>query len=94
MKLSYASPAKVNLLLKVLSKREDGYHNLFSVVDVMSLYDILHVEEEPSGDVIVKDDRGLLPEGEKNTVFRAVMLLKKRYGVARGSGCLLKRISP
>ena len=84
MKLSYASPAKVNLLLKILSKREDGYHNLFSVVDLISLYDILHIEEEPSGRVIVKDDRELLPEGEKNTVFRAAMLLRQRYGITQG----------
>jgi 4-diphosphocytidyl-2-C-methyl-D-erythritol kinase len=94
MKLSYASPAKVNLLLKVLSKREDGYHNLFSVVDVISLYDILHVEEEPSGNVVVKDDRGLLPEGEKNTVFRAIMLLKKRYGVTRGVRVFIEKNIP
>jgi 4-diphosphocytidyl-2-C-methyl-D-erythritol kinase len=60
----------------------------------MSLYDILHVEEEPSGNVIVKDDRGLLPEGERNTVFRAVMLLKKRYGVARGVRVFIEKNIP
>ena len=85
MRLSYASPAKVNLLLKILSRREDGYHNLFSLVDVISLYDILHFEEESSDSVVVKDDRGLLPEGDGNTVFRAVMLLKQRYGGQEGS---------
>ena len=94
MKLSYAAPAKVNLLLKVLSRREDGYHNLFSLVDLVSLYDILHVEEERSGDVIVKDDKGLLPEGDKNTVFRAVMLLKQRYGVAGGARISIEKNIP
>lgn len=94
MRLSYASPAKVNLLLKVLSKREDGYHNLFSVVDVMSLYDILHMEEEPSGNVLVQDDKGLLPEGDKNTVFRAVMLLKRRYGIGRGIRIFIEKNIP
>jgi len=94
MKFSYAAPAKVNLLLKIVSKREDGYHNLFSVVDPISLYDILHIEEEPSGNVIVKDDKGLLPEGDKNTVFRAVMLLKQRYGVVRGVRVLIEKNIP
>ncbi|MDR2017432.1 MAG: 4-(cytidine 5'-diphospho)-2-C-methyl-D-erythritol kinase [Syntrophobacterales bacterium] len=94
MKLSCASPAKVNLMLKVLSKREDGYHNLFSVVDVISLYDILHIKEEPSGKVIVKDDRGLLPEGEQNTVFRAATLLRKQYGITRGVKIFIEKNIP
>jgi 4-diphosphocytidyl-2-C-methyl-D-erythritol kinase len=81
-------------MLKVLSKREDGYHNLFSVVDVISLYDILHIKEEPSGKVIVKDDRGLLPEGEQNTVFRAATLLRKQYGITRGVKIFIEKNIP
>jgi len=84
------SPAKVNLFLKVLSKRDDGYHNLVSVADLISLYDVIHIEEgedvEDGKDdrIIVKDDRGLLPDGEDNTIYKAILFLKKRYKVKRG----------
>jgi len=57
------SPAKVNLYLKVVGKRPDGYHDLVSVVDVISLYDVLHVRGTEDGAVAVADDRGLLPTG-------------------------------
>jgi 4-diphosphocytidyl-2-C-methyl-D-erythritol kinase len=74
------SPAKVNLYLKVVGKRPDGYHDLVSVVDIISLCDVLHLRQAEDGRVSVRDDRGLLPGGPANTVYRAIMLLKERYG--------------
>ena len=56
MEHTFLSPAKVNLLLKVLSKRPDGYHNILSIVDLVSLYDVIYVDDEPSGAVVVSDD--------------------------------------
>ncbi|HEY3275890.1 MAG TPA: 4-(cytidine 5'-diphospho)-2-C-methyl-D-erythritol kinase [Syntrophorhabdaceae bacterium] len=94
MKGTYLAPAKVNLLLKVLSKRDDGYHNIFSVVDLVSLYDVLHIEDDPSGRVVVEDDKALLPEGEKNTVYRAIMLVKKKFGVSRGARVFMEKNIP
>ena len=73
------SPAKVNLLLKVVSKRPDGYHNLVSIVDLVSLYDRMHIRILPEGEVVVKDAAGILPEGQENTIYRAIMLLKERF---------------
>ncbi len=81
------SPAKVNLFLKVTSKRPDGYHNLVSVVDIISIYDVIRMQEARGGEVVVRDDRGLLPHGAANTIYRAIMLIKERYGVACGYGC-------
>jgi 4-diphosphocytidyl-2-C-methyl-D-erythritol kinase len=94
MERTYLSPAKVNLLLKVLSKRDDGYHNIFSLVDLISLYDVLHFEDEPSGRVLVKDNLGVLPEGEKNTVYRAIMRLKEKYDVPRGVSVFIEKNIP
>jgi len=74
------SPAKVNLYLKVVGKRPDGYHDLVSVVDIISLCDVLHLRQAEGGRVSVRDDRGLLADGPANTVYRAIMLLKERYG--------------
>ena len=78
------SPAKVNLFLKVLLKRDDGYHNLVSVADLISLYDVIHIEDGEDDRIIVKDDRGILPDGQENTIYKAILFLKKRYRVKKG----------
>jgi 4-diphosphocytidyl-2-C-methyl-D-erythritol kinase len=84
MKQTFLSPAKVNLILKVLSKRPDGYHNIISVVDPVSLYDMIHIEEIGNDCIIVKDDKGILPEDEQNTMYRAAKCIKETYSVRKG----------
>jgi 4-diphosphocytidyl-2-C-methyl-D-erythritol kinase len=94
MERTFLSPAKVNLLLKVLSKRPDGYHDILSIVDLVSLYDVIYMEDEPSGTVVVKDDKGVLPVGEKNTIYRAAMLLKEEYGISKGIRIFIEKHIP
>jgi len=84
MKQTFLSPAKVNLILKVLSKRPDGYHNIISLVDPVSLYDLIHIEEMDNDCIIVKDDKGILPEDEQNTMYRAAQCIKETYSVGKG----------
>ena len=84
MKQTFMSPAKVNLFLKVLSKRPDGYHNILSIVDPISLHDLIHIEELDDDIIMVKDDKGLLPDGEQNTLYRAAKLLKETYSIRKG----------
>ncbi len=88
------SPAKVNLFLKVVSKRPDGYHNLISIVDRISLHDVIHLEEEGGGRVSVRDNLGLLPDGPENTIYRAIRLLKERYGVSAGARVFVEKHIP
>ncbi len=86
------SPAKVNLLLKVLSKRPDGYHNLVSVVDIVSLHDVIHLEEDPAGAVVVTDSLGMLPED--NTIARAIALVREKYGISAGIRVFVEKNIP
>ncbi len=62
--------AKVNLLLRVLGKRTDGYHDLFTVFDRLSLADELELEPRPSG-ITLSCSRPDVPSGEKNLAWRA-----------------------
>jgi 4-diphosphocytidyl-2-C-methyl-D-erythritol kinase len=91
---AYSSPAKVNLLLKVLGKRPDGYHDIVSVVDIVSLEDVLRVEELPDDLIAVEDDKHLLPSGPANTVFKAAMLLKEAYRIKRGARLFIQKNIP
>jgi 4-diphosphocytidyl-2-C-methyl-D-erythritol kinase len=88
------SPAKVNLFLKVVSKRPDSYHNIVSIVDIISLFDIIHMEEIPDDIVTVKDDKGVLPQGMANTMYRAVIALKERYKISSGISIYIEKNIP
>jgi 4-diphosphocytidyl-2-C-methyl-D-erythritol kinase len=91
---TFTSPAKVNLLLKVVGKRADGYHNIVSIVDIISLNDVLRIEEISEDLVAVDDERHLLPSGPANTIYRAAMLLKETYHIRRGARLFIEKNIP
>jgi 4-diphosphocytidyl-2-C-methyl-D-erythritol kinase len=99
------APAKLNLFLEVLAKRSDGYHEIETLMCPIDLYDSLHFQEDPSGQLELRCRRvfgasgprgcGLheVPEGPDNLVLRAVELVRRRTGVRRGAKLrLVKRI--
>ena len=45
MRLTVRAPAKINLTLEVLSKRNDGYHEIRSVIQTIDLYDVITIED-------------------------------------------------
>lgn len=77
------SPAKVNLFLEVLGKRPDGYHEIVTVMQEVSLFDHLEIKEKHSG-INIKTDPPILPADRRNLVYRAAELFKKRYGIKQG----------
>ncbi len=64
------SPAKVNLHLTVLGKREDGYHDIATLMQRISLYDEMTFSLTAGG-INVKCPGSSLPEDERNIVYRA-----------------------
>lgn len=79
--LTVPAPAKLNLTLEVLGKRPDGYHEIRSVFQAISLCDSLKLQ--PGEQVTFKSD---LPEWnpEKSLVAKAVSLLQEVAGSSRG----------
>ena len=45
MKITVQAPAKINLFLRVLEKREDGYHNIRSGITFINLFDEISIAE-------------------------------------------------
>lgn len=88
------SPAKINLFLKVLSERPDGFHNIVSIVDIVSLFDVIYMEDIKSRDIVVEDSKGILPAGMNNTIYRAIALMKERYNVERGVRVFVEKNIP
>ena len=84
MALEKKSPCKVNLLLNILGKRPDGFHELETVLHPVNLFDEIRFERGGNGIQLTCDEPGL-PVDSKNLVFRAadafLKLHNRRDGV-------------
>lgn len=84
MKIHEKAPAKINLSLDVLYKRDDGYHEVEMVMTMVDLADRLTMEELPRETIIISSQAGYIPLDEKNLAFQAARLIKERYDVKQG----------
>jgi 4-diphosphocytidyl-2-C-methyl-D-erythritol kinase len=76
-------PAKINLTLEVVNKREDGFHNIKSIMQMIDLYDYLTIslKEAESLKINLSGTSDDIPYDEKNLVYKAVDLFFKEAGV-------------
>lgn len=89
------APAKINLCLRVGSRRPDGYHPLCTLMEKVDLYDRLSFEEGASG-VTVTDGGGVTIEAkiEANTVNRALEAIEAEAGKPLSVGIRLEKRIP
>lgn len=69
-------PAKINLTLEVLNRREDGYHNIKSVMQMINLYDYLTISigHADKNKILLSGGSKEIPYNEKNLVYKAAEL--------------------
>lgn len=84
MKIYEKAPAKINLSLDVLYKREDNYHEVEMIMTMIDLADRLEMSELPRDTIIISSQAGYIPLDEKNLAFKAAKLIKERYEVKQG----------
>ncbi|MFC4777178.1 4-(cytidine 5'-diphospho)-2-C-methyl-D-erythritol kinase [Paenibacillus sp. GCM10023252] len=84
MKIYEKAPAKINLLLDVMRKRQDGFHEVEMIMTMVDLADRLEMEELPRDTIIISSQAGYIPLDEKNLAFQAAKLIKDRYDVRKG----------
>jgi 4-diphosphocytidyl-2-C-methyl-D-erythritol kinase len=88
--LTLKAPAKINWFLKVVRRRDDGFHEIQSVVQKVSLYDLITFS---LSDRLVLTTDSDIPT-EDNLVYKAANLLKNRYKVNDGASIDLKKSIP
>ncbi len=76
--LSFLSPAKVNLFFRILYKRDDGFHEIASLYQAISLFDKLQIKLSDK-DVFTTDDPSLALD-QTNLVTKALALFRKKTG--------------
>ena len=70
--------AKVNLGLDVLSRRENGYHDVKMVMQTVNLYDTLTISKREDLQILITTNAGELPLTEDNLIYKAAKLLFDR----------------
>ncbi|HEY9323008.1 MAG TPA: 4-(cytidine 5'-diphospho)-2-C-methyl-D-erythritol kinase [Candidatus Methylopumilus sp.] len=71
----FLAPAKLNLFLHVVNKRTDGYHNIQSVFQLISLYDHIFIKTNTSGNIRRISDHHAIQECDDLTI-KAAQILK------------------
>lgn len=94
MKRAFKSPAKVNLFLKVLGKRPDGYHELATLMQPVSLFDELEISVTEGDGIDVVTDSAEAPGGEDNLAYRAARVFFQATAMRRRVEITLKKAIP
>lgn len=84
--------AKINCTLRILGKREDGFHELFTVFQTISLHDSISFCEADSLELTCDD--ASVPTDERNLIVKAATSLRQRYDVGHGAGIHLEKSIP
>lgn len=82
--LTLTAPAKLNLTLDVLGRREDGYHEMRMVMTSVSLADKVTLTLEPGEGTVISADLGFLPVDGRNLAAVAAQRLGQATGASWG----------
>ena len=81
--LTLKSYAKLNLVLSILGKRPDGFHELKTIFERISLFDTITLKKT-SGKILIRCANKHVPKGPKNLVHRVALKLKEDFGIFQG----------
>ncbi|PCO06157.1 4-(cytidine 5'-diphospho)-2-C-methyl-D-erythritol kinase [Microbulbifer flavimaris] len=93
MSLQLPAPAKLNLFLRILGRRPDGYHELQTLFQLLDYGDTLDFELRSDSGLSVEAPGVDVPERD-NLVYRAAQLLQNTCGTAQGAHIRLQKRLP
>ncbi|QSR85509.1 4-(cytidine 5'-diphospho)-2-C-methyl-D-erythritol kinase [Methylacidimicrobium sp. B4] len=88
------APAKINLDLRILGRRTDGFHEISTRMAPVSLGDRLRVRAHPGREFTFRCDDPRIPAGEENLVCRATRLFGESFGLSCGLTISLEKRLP
>ena len=78
------APAKINLGLDVIRRREDGYHEVKMIMQSVRLFDRLTLTKSSAKEIKLETNLGFLPVDENNLVYKAAKLLLDEFEIPQG----------
>jgi len=91
--ITVKAPAKINLFLKVFSKRIDGYHNIHTLFERVSLFDTIKISKIPKK-IAIKSDKFLTKNPKDNLIYKAAKAILRRGKVRTGVRIEIKKKIP
>jgi len=85
------APAKLNLSLEIIGKRPDGYHDISSIFQTVSLFDSIDVQ--PADEIRLNTPGFDLPIAD-NIVYKTASTMRRKYGVSNGARIVLEKKIP
>lgn len=79
-----SAPAKINLFLKVIGRRPDGYHDILSWFQALDLCDHLVIEKTAGPEIEIITDAANIPTGPENLIYQAALAMKRRIDYSGG----------
>ncbi len=83
--IKISSYGKINLALDVINKRNDGYHNISTVMQEISLKDDLTIIDNENKKLVITSNNEEMPLDERNLVYKVWEELKKISGLDKGA---------
>ncbi|EMA6344974.1 4-(cytidine 5'-diphospho)-2-C-methyl-D-erythritol kinase [Bacillus cytotoxicus] len=94
MKLLVKAPAKINLSLDVLGKRQDGYHEVKMIMTTIDLADRLELTELTEDRIEIVSHNRYVPDDQRNLAYQAAKLLKEKFQVKQGVSIVIEKTIP
>ncbi len=88
------SSAKLNLLLKVLRKRSDGYHDIVTVMQPISIYDEIFMDVSDGNGIFIECDNKNIPLDKANIAFKAAEAFLEKTGFTKRVYIKIKKNIP
>ena len=93
-KIIIKSPAKINLHLEVIGKREDGFHELAMIMQNIDLSDYLEFQINNEGLIKLDSDCNDLSLSSDNLIVKSANLLRKKSNIEYGANIFLRKNIP
>lgn len=94
MALIERAPAKINLSLDVLRKREDGLHDVEMVMTTIDLSDRIELKPLREDKIEISIESRYVPDDERNLAYKAAQAFKNKYGIQKGVHICIKKSIP
>ncbi len=94
LKLLVKAPAKINLSLDVLGKRQDGYHEVKMIMTTIDLADRLELTELTEDRIEIVSHNRYVPDDQRNLAYQAAKLLKEKFQVKQGVSIVIEKTIP
>lgn len=94
MEVIEKAPAKINLCLDVLHKRDDGYHEMEMVMTSVDLADRIVLKTIEENQIVIHSNNGFLPLDQRNHAYKAAKLFKDTYHIEKGVDITIEKNIP